>query len=94
MSSEQVESFIEAVRKDPPLQDEVTAATTSAQVVEIAAQHGFTITTEDLNGPEEVVTDAELAGAAGGLVILSVIWCPTARGSCHVTYAECSEFVI
>ncbi len=95
MSSEQVESFIEAVRQNAALEAEVTSATSPAEVVEIASRQGFTITTEDLNAPEDVVTDAELAGAAGGLVLLSFAICPsTGRGHCHVTYSECSEFVI
>ncbi len=89
MSSEQVELFIEAVGQDAALEVEVTAATTPAQVVEIAAHHGFTITTVDLNAPEDIVTDAELAGAAGGIGTFSVEWCATGNDRCFGTYYKC-----
>ncbi len=89
MSSEQVESFIEAVRQNAALEAEVTSATSPAEVVEIASRQGFTITTEDLNAPEELVSDAELAGAAGGIIVLSLAWCPTGKGMCVDTHWVC-----
>ncbi|MEI8082604.1 MAG: Nif11-like leader peptide family natural product precursor [Actinomycetes bacterium] len=66
MAEEQLSAFTAKVQEDPALQNALRAATSADQVVAIAADHGFTITTDDLTPPDVDVSDAELQEAAGG----------------------------
>ena len=64
MSEEQLKAFLEKVKADPSLQEQLKAE--GADVVAIAKAAGFTITTEDLNSHRQNLTEDELEGVAGG----------------------------
>ena len=67
MSEEQLKAFQEKVKGDTSLQEKLKAE--GADVVAIAKAAGFSITTEDLNSHRQNLTsDDELEGAAGGLI--------------------------
>ena len=65
MSEEQLKAFLEKVKDDTSLQEQLNAE--GADVVAIAKAAGFSITTEDLNSHRQGVSDDELEGAAGGV---------------------------
>jgi predicted ribosomally synthesized peptide with nif11-like leader len=65
MSEEQLKAFLEAVKADAGLQEKLKAADADA-VVEIAKGAGFVISVEELQKAQEVITDQELEGVAGG----------------------------
>jgi len=64
MSEEQLKAFLEKVKSDTSLQEKLKAE--GADVVAIAKEAGFTITTEDLNPQVQNLTDDELEGVVGG----------------------------
>ena len=64
MSEEHFKAFIAKVQADPSLQEQLK--TEGADVVAIAKEAGFTITTEDLNPQVQNLTDDELEGVVGG----------------------------
>ena len=64
MSEEQLKAFLEKVKADPSLQEQLKAE--GADNVAIAKAAGFSITTEDLNSHSQEVSDDELYGAVGG----------------------------
>ena len=63
MSLEQLKAFLEKVKADTSLQEQLKAE--EADPVAIAKSAGFSITTEDLK-PLQPVSEAELEGMAGG----------------------------
>ena len=63
MSEEQFKSFLEKVKGDTSLQEQLKAE--GADVVAIAKSAGFSITTEDLKSLQPLSED-ELEGMAGG----------------------------
>ena len=65
MSEEQLKAFLEKVKADAGLQEQLNGADADA-VVAIAKAAGFTITTEDLNSHGQNLTEDELEGVAGG----------------------------
>ena len=67
MSEEQLKAFIAKVQVDTSLQEQLKAE--GADVVAIAKASGFSITTEDLNAHCQTLSDEELEGVAGGLVV-------------------------
>ena len=67
MSEEQLKAFIAKVQADTSLQEQLKAE--GADVVAIAKDAGFTITTEDLDTHRQNLSDDELEGVAGGTVI-------------------------
>ena len=69
MSEEQLKAFLEKVKADTSLQEQLKAATNADAVVEIAKAAGFAITAEDIQSMQSAtveVSDEELEGAAGG----------------------------
>ena len=64
MSEEQLKAFLEKVKADTSLQEQLKAE--GADVVAIAKAAGFTITTEDLNSHIQNLTEDELEGVTGG----------------------------
>ena len=69
MSEEQLKAFVEKVKADAGLQEQLKAATDLDAVVAIAKAAGFVISADDLIGlrqrfPE--VSDEELEASAGG----------------------------
>ena len=68
MSKEQLQSFLEKVKVDAPLQAKLKAAKTSEEVVGIAKEHGHEFTADKIT---ELSTE-ELEGVAGGVPGLTV----------------------
>ena len=66
MSEEQLKSFLEKVKGDTSLQEQLKAATDADAVVEIAKASGFVISADDVKKAQAEVSDAELEAAAGG----------------------------
>ena len=72
MSEEQLKAFLEKVKADTSLQEQLDAATDADAVVEIAKASGFVISADDVKKAQEEVSDAELEAAAGGWFWTSV----------------------
>ena len=67
MSEEQVKAFLEAVKADEALQEEVNGAGDyAAAVVAIAKAAGFVISAEELARAQAEVSEDELVSVAGG----------------------------
>ena len=71
MSEEQLKAFIEKVKSDTELRDQLKAAASPEAAVEIAKEAGFSITAEDIQSmqPESEsveLSDEELESTAGG----------------------------
>ena len=76
MSEEQLKSFLEKVKGDTSLQEQLKAAIDADAVVEIAKASGFVISADDLKKAQSKVSDAELEAAAGGTMIyFPTDWC-------------------
>ena len=66
MSEEQLKAFLEAVKADAGLQEQLKAAGDADAVVAIAKAAGFMITAEELKNAQAEVSEQELEGVAGG----------------------------
>ena len=66
MSEEQLKAFLEAVKANEGLQEQLKAAADADAVVAIAKAAGFAISVEALKGAQAELSDEELEGAAGG----------------------------
>ena len=66
MSEEQLKAFLEAVKADAGLQEQLKAAGDADAVLAIAKAAGFVITAEELKRAQEEVSEEELEGVAGG----------------------------
>ena len=64
MSEEQLKAFLEKVKADTSLQEQLKAE--GADPVAIAKAAGFSITTEDLNTHRHNLSEDELEAVAGG----------------------------
>ena len=64
MSEEQLKAFLEKVKDDTNLQEQLNAE--GADVVAIAKAAGFSISADDLNNAQSEISDEELEGATGG----------------------------
>ena len=64
MSEEQLKAFLEKVKADTSLQEQLK--TEGADVVAIAKATGFSITTEDLSTHRQTLSDEQLEGMSGG----------------------------
>jgi predicted ribosomally synthesized peptide with nif11-like leader len=67
MSEEQLRAFLEAVKADAGLQEQLKGAADFVAVVAIAKVAGFIISSEDLKRAQPQVSEEELEGVAGGL---------------------------
>jgi predicted ribosomally synthesized peptide with nif11-like leader len=65
MSEEQLKAFLEAVKADSSLQEQLKAAGDADAVVAIAKAAGFPISADDLKKAQAKLTDKELEGVAG-----------------------------
>ena len=75
MSEEQLKAFMEAVKANEALEEEVNGAGDDTDaVVAIAKAAGFVISVEELARAQAEVSEDDLAGAAGGSYI-----CPSAN---------------
>lgn len=68
MSEAGIQELVAAMATDAALSDALGQATTPIEFVEIAAEHGFTISAEDLSGSidEIPLSDAQLELIGGG----------------------------
>ena len=67
MSEEQLKAFLDAVKADAGLQEQLKAAGDTDAVVAIAKAAGFVISAEELKRAQEEISEAELEGVAGGI---------------------------
>ena len=58
MSEEQLKAFLEKVKGDTSLQDKLKAAANSDEVLAIAKEAGFSISTDDLTKAQSGIEDA------------------------------------
>ena len=69
MSEEQLKAFLEKVKSDTELQENLKAAASPEAALQIAKEAGFSITAEDIQSMQSTtieLSDDELEGAAGG----------------------------
>ena len=66
MSEEQLKAFLEKVKGDTALQEQLNAAANVDAVVDIAKAAGFAISVEEVERAQTEVSDEELEAAAGG----------------------------
>ena len=75
MSEEQLKAFLEAVKADAGLQDQLKVAADDDAVVAVARAAGFVISAEELKKAQAEVSEEELEGVAGGCVVVgSAAW--------------------
>ena len=70
MSEEQLKAFLEAVKADAGLQEQLKAAGDADAVVAIAKAAGFVISAAELKSAQTDVSEEELEGVAGGFVLI------------------------
>ena len=79
MSEEQLKAFLEAVKADAGLQEQLKAVTDVASVVAIAKATGFVISADALKQSQTTtpldLSDEELEGVAGGHHCSFSLWC-------------------
>ena len=68
MSEEQLKAFLEKVKGDTTLQENLKAASDADGVVAIAKEAGFSISADDLKNAQSEVSEEELEGVGGGYV--------------------------
>ena len=74
MSEEQLKAFLEAVKADEGLSEQLKVAADAEAVMAIAKAAGFAVSAEELQRAQVEVSEEELEGVAGGV------------GSCAGTY--------
>ena len=67
MSEEQLKAFLEAVKADAGLQEQLKAAADADAVVALAKAAGFAISADDLKKAQSEISEEELEGVAGGI---------------------------
>ncbi len=85
MTERDVIAFALQVRQDLTLQEAIKESASAEEVVALAADHGFTVTAEELAPRGAELSDTELEAAAGGWEKgphWSVVTCPTALVTC------------
>ena len=76
MTNEQLEAFVEKVKSDISFQENLKAATSPEDAIEIAKSEGFLITLEEIQSMQSTVvelSDEELEAASGGTMLLASI---------------------
>jgi predicted ribosomally synthesized peptide with nif11-like leader len=71
MSQQSLKQFSAALESDPALHSKIQAAKSAEEMISIAAQHGHSLTLEELKttsafSSEAELADADLADVAGG----------------------------
>ena len=67
--TENLKKFLEALSGNAELIEKVNNAKSGEEIAELAKTLGFSLTEEDFKAPEGEVSDDELEGVAGGLVL-------------------------
>ena len=79
MTKEQLEAFVEKVKSDISFQENLKAATSPEDAIEIAKTERIVITLEQIQSMQSAVvelSDEELEAASGGTVVLmSITFC-------------------
>ena len=73
MSEEQLKAFLEKVKGDTTLQEQLKAAADTDAVLAIAKEAGFMISADDLKNAQSEVSEEELEGVAGGCDLSSSV---------------------
>ena len=68
MSEEQLKAFLEAVKADVGLQEQLKAAGDADAVVATAKAAGFVISAEELKRAQAEISEEEIEGVAGGAI--------------------------
>ena len=66
MSEEQLKAFLEKVKGDTSLQEQLKAAADTDEVLAIAKEAGFSVSVDDLKNAQSELSDEEIEGVAGG----------------------------
>ena len=66
MSEEQLKAFLEKVKTDSSLQENLKGAADADAALAIAKEAGFSISTADLEKAQSELSEEELEGVAGG----------------------------
>ena len=66
MSEEQLKAFLEKVKADISLQEQLKAAADPEAVLAIVKEAGFSISADDLKNAQSEISEEELEGVAGG----------------------------
>ena len=66
MSEEQLKAFLEAVKADAGLQEQLKAVADPDAVVAIAKAAGFLISVDEIKKAQSEISEEELEGVAGG----------------------------
>ena len=66
MSEEQLKAFLEKVKADTSLQEQLKAAADTDAVLAIAKDAGFSISADDLKNAQSEISEEELEAVAGG----------------------------
>jgi predicted ribosomally synthesized peptide with nif11-like leader len=79
MSQDQLDALITRLASDPTFAASLAAATTVEDAQQIAAKHGFDVTSAELTAAKSDgnLTDADLEAVSGG--ILSIAFCPAPK---------------
>jgi predicted ribosomally synthesized peptide with nif11-like leader len=75
MSEEQLKAFLEAVKANEGLQEQLKAAADADTVVAIAKSAGFAISAEELQRAQAELSEEELEGVAGGANSGQMMYC-------------------
>ena len=88
MSEEQLKGFLEAVKADAGLQEQLKAAADADAVVAIAKAAGFVISADELQrAPKHEISEEELEGVAGGFCLVSAE--PTLEAKQNNSWSVC-----
>ena len=71
MSEEQLKAFLDAVKADPGLEENLKEAGDADAVAAIAKAAGFVISADNLEKTQAEVSEEELEGVAGGNMAMS-----------------------
>ena len=66
MSEEQLKAFLEKVKADTSLQEQLKAASDADAVVSLAKEEGFSISADDLKNAQSELSEEGLESVAGG----------------------------
>ena len=69
MSEEQLKAFLEKVKADTSLQEQLKAAADTDAVLAIAKDAGFIFSVDDLKNAQAELSEEELEGVAGGVML-------------------------
>ena len=66
MTEQQVKAFLDAVKKEPELQEKINAAQDASAIARIANEAGYVVSVEDIERETQSIACIELDGMRGG----------------------------